>query len=319
MTRTFIPQPILDAAHARAAARAARDWATADRLRVEIEAAGWRVVDTGIDFSLEPAHPPDLELGGIVRYGRSSAVPSRLEEPATGLASVVLVAGEDVGDLTRATGSILDHAPEGVGLVIVADDPGTAMTEHLTTLSGAIAVVWTSERLGAGAAWNIGLRRTTAAVVAFMDPGIELQGDAITPLVRALDEPDVAVAGPFGLGSSDLRRFEETIVAGPAAAIAGYLMAFRRTDAAARMPIDEAFRFYRNLDIWWSFELRDAGPGAPPRKAMVVPGLPLVRHEHRGWTALEPAERERLSKRNFYRLLDRFRDRDDFAVEGEAG
>ena len=319
MTRTFIPQPILDAAHARAAARAARDWAIADRLREDIEAAGWRVVDTGTDFSLERAHPPDLELGGIVRYGRSSAVPSRLDEPATGLATVILVAGEDVDDLARATRSILDHAPKEVGLVIVADDAGSPMTEHLNGLPDDIEVVRTSERLGTGAAWNIGLRRATAEVVAFIDPGIELKGDAITPLARALDDPAVAIAGPFGLHSGDLRRFDETTVAGPAAAIEGYLMAFRRADAAARMPIDEAFRFYRNLDIWWSFELRDVGPDAPPRKAMVVPGLPLVRHEHRGWTALEPAERERLSKRNFYRLLARFRDRDDLAVEGEAG
>ena len=36
-------------------------------------------------------------------------------------------------------------------------------------------------------------------------------------------------------------------------------MAFRRLDAAARGPVDEAFRFYRNLDIWWSLVLRDAG------------------------------------------------------------
>ena len=319
MTRTFIPQPILDLAHARAAARAARDWATADRLRGEIEAAGWRVVDAGTDFRLEPSHPPDLEIGGTVRYGRSSAVPSRLDEPASGTATIILVAGEDVADLARATRAILEHAPAGVDIVVVADDPGAAMTEHLAAQPEGIEVIWTSERLGTGAAWNIGLRRATAAVAMLMDPGIELQGDAITPLVGALDDPTVAIAGPFGLRSGDLRRFDETTNAGPAAAIEGYLMAFRRPDAAARVPIDEAFRFYRNLDIWWSFELRDAGPDAAPRDAVVIPGLPLVRHEHRGWTSLEPAERERLSKRNFYRLLDRFRDRDDLAVEGEAG
>ena len=36
-------------------------------------------------------------------------------------------------------------------------------------------------------------------------------------------------------------------------------MAFRRADAAARGPLDERFRFYRNLDIWWSLVLRDEG------------------------------------------------------------
>ena len=59
MTRQHIPQPVLDAAHARAAARAAQDWSEADRLRAEIEAAGWKVVDRGTDFALSPAAPPD--------------------------------------------------------------------------------------------------------------------------------------------------------------------------------------------------------------------------------------------------------------------
>jgi cysteinyl-tRNA synthetase len=57
------PDAVVDLARARAEARAARDFATADRLRAEIEAAGWRIVDRGTDFSLEPAHPPDLTEG----------------------------------------------------------------------------------------------------------------------------------------------------------------------------------------------------------------------------------------------------------------
>ena len=83
---------------------------------------------------------------------------------------------------------------------------------------------------------------------------------------------------------------------------------------SAAGPLDEAFRFYRNLDIWWSLVLRDRGEDAAPGRAVVVPGLPLIRHEHRGWTSVAEAERDRLSKRNFYRVLDRFRDRRDLAV-----
>ena len=90
-------------------------------------------------------------------------------------------------------------------------------------------------------------------------------------------------------------------------------MAFRRSDAADRGPIDEHFRFYRNLDIWWSLVLRDEGEGRVPRRAVAVE-IPVTRHEHRGWTSLAEAERERLSKRNFYRILDRFRARDDLAT-----
>ena len=40
------PAEIVALADARAAAKAARDWARADELRAQIDAAGWTVVDT---------------------------------------------------------------------------------------------------------------------------------------------------------------------------------------------------------------------------------------------------------------------------------
>ncbi len=133
----------------------------------------------------------------------------------------------------------------------------------------------------------------------------------MTPLTRALDDPTVAVVGGWGIVSTDLRKFEDA-PAGDVDAIEGYLMAFRRADFAERGPLDERFRFYRNLDIWWSLALRDEGEGSPPRRALAIE-IPATRHEHRGWTSLSEAERDRLSKRNFYRILDRFGWRRDLA------
>lgn len=324
MNRAYIPQPVLDAAHARAAARAARDWATADRLRAEIEAAGWRIVDRGTDFKLEPAHPPEVADEAGVRYGRSDAVPSRLDEPATAPATVVLVATDQPDDLDRAIAGLRPTSPPGTQLVVVADAPDVAQAARLPMpapapeggggeVAVAVEIIRTSARLGWAAALNIGLRRAAGEIVLVMDTSVEPTGDVVSPLITALADPEVAVAGAFGLRSPDLRRFEE-VEAGDAAAVEGYLLAARRADAVAAGPLDEGFRFYRNLDIWWSLVLRDRGPDDPPRRAVVVPGLPLVRHEHRGWTAVDPAERDRLSKRNFYRVLDRFRDRPDLAV-----
>jgi hypothetical protein len=322
VTRPFVPQPILDAAHARSAARAARDWATADRLRDEIEAAGWRVVDRGTDFKLEPAHPQDVADEAGVHYGRSDAVPSRLDEPSTCPISVILVATDQPDDLDRTLAALRRTAPAGTQIVVVADAPDEAQAARLpeppeaTDAPGeaqAVEVVRTSARLGWAAALNIGLRRAAGEVVAVMDTSVEPTADVLAPLATALLDEEVAVAGAFGLRSADLRRFEE-VTSGDAAAIEGYLLAVRRRDAAAAGPLDEAFRFYRNLDIWWSLVLRDRGEGEPPRRAAVVEELPVVRHEHRGWAALPPAERDRLSKRNFYRVLDRFRHRTDLAV-----
>ena len=329
MNRRYIPQPVLDLAHARSQARVARDWATADRLRVEIEAAGWRVVDAGTDFSLEPFQQPDLEADGAVRYGSSGAVASLLGEPSTRPVSVVIVAmpglvvpvapGPDAGGpdaLARTVAALRRVAPADLQLVLVADAPGIVPEARLPAPHGPgdggleVEVVYTSVRLGWAAAINIGLRRARGEVVVLLDTSIEPTGDAITPLVRALAGADVAVVGAFGLGTTDLLRFEE-VIAGDAVAISGHLMAFRRADAAARGPLDEAFRSNRHLDAWWSLVLRDGGEGEHPRRAVVVADLPIRRHaEGPGLDRLE-TDRARLAKRNFYRLLGRFRDRSE--------
>ena len=43
--------------------------------------------------------------------------------------------------------------------------------------------------------------------------------------------------------------------------------------------------------------------------------MPVIKHEHRQWTETPPAERDRLSKRNFYRFLERWRDRWDLVLD----
>jgi hypothetical protein len=49
----------------------------------------------------------------------------------------------------------------------------------------------------------------------------------------------------------------------------------------------------------------------------VAVDVPAIRHEHRGWTSVPDDERARLSKRNFYRIIDRFGHRPDLASAGE--
>jgi cysteinyl-tRNA synthetase len=146
-------------------------------------------------------------------------------------------------------------------------------------------------------------------VLVLFDPSIELDGDAVSPLVEVLADPTVVVAGPFGLrAKGTMKEFGES--AGPEVdAIEGYCMAFRRTDALASGGFDPKFRFYRIADVEFSFRLRDRGG-----RAVAVRGLPLEKHEHQLWESTDPAERDRLSKRNMYRFLDRWRGREDLLV-----
>ena len=322
MTRRRIPDEVLSAAHARAAARAAGEWDEADRLRAEIEAAGWKIADRGTDFALTPAAPPDVAEGERIRYGSSASVPTLWAEPATGLATVVLIATDWPDDLARALAALHATSPDGTSVVIVADGLSTEQATVLEEIGLSrppelpVEIVWTSERLGHAAATNIGIRRAGSPVVVLLDTSVEPTGDIVTPLVRSLDDGTVAVAGGWGIVSSDLRKFEDA-PAGDVDAIEGYLIAFRRADAAERGPLDERFRFYRNLDIWWSLVLRDEGEEAPPRRAVSLDGLPALRHEHRGYASLPDDERDRQSKRNFYRIIDRFGWRRDMLTRAE--
>lgn len=307
MSRRHIPQAVLDAAHARSSARAAGDWVEADRLRAEIETSGWKIMDRGTDFGLSPMAPPDETDGERVRYGSSASVPSRSEEAATGVATVVLIATDRPDDLARTLAGLRANAPRGTSIVIVADGPSEAQAAALDGLSaaGAIEVVWTSARLGDAAATNIGLRRASGPVVVLLDPSIEPTGDIVTPLVRALDDPTAAVVGGWGLVPGDVRAFEPG-PDGDVDAIEGVCQAFRRVDAAERGPIDERFRSPGNLAVWWSLVLRDPVEGETPRRAVRLDGLPVIRHVPNVDPGPPDPERARQEKRDRYRIIDRF-------------
>ena len=118
-----IPPEIRAIADARSEARRARDWATADRLKAELEAAGWKVIDAASLYTLERVAAPDLEVGGTVRYGATASVPSRLDDAPVGVATVVIVATDDVAGAVRQAGAIADGAPDGTQVVIVANAP----------------------------------------------------------------------------------------------------------------------------------------------------------------------------------------------------
>jgi cysteinyl-tRNA synthetase len=172
-----------------------------------------------------------------------------------------------------------------------------------------LRVVTLDPPLGFATAVNAGIDAAAGEVIVLFDPGVELTGDAITPLVEALADPTVVIAGPYGLrGKGTLKEFEED--AGPEVdAIEGYCMAFRRADAQAVQGFEPKFKFYRIADIEFSFRLRDRGG-----RAVALADLPVRKHEHRLWEATSIEERDRLSRRNLYRFLDRWGQRKDLLV-----
>ena len=308
------PPDIAAAAEARARARARRDWAEADRLKGELEAAGWRVVDAGLGYSLRPVAPPDVVIDGRVLYGSSASIPSRLDAAPVGRAGVVVVARNDPVAVERTLSALRQHGPDGTQLVVVADAPSVEQAAALEALDAldpgapgiATEVVWTGERLGHAAAWNAGIRRTQAPIVILVDAELAApSGDIISPLVDLLTDDTVAVAGSWGVrfgDDPDFRRLEPAT--GDVVTVDRALMAFRRSDYVARGPLDEGFRDATWLDVWWSLVLREGIGTGSTRRAVAASGVPAERVQD--LVAGDP----RQAKRNYYRLLERFRGRE---------
>lgn len=274
--------------------RRARDFAAADAIREQLRTGGWDVVDGADGSTLQAIKAP----------------PNTAPAAAARAVTLLTVVHGWLPDVERWLLSIFTHTKSDFEAVIVdnSDDArihGWMAARAAERLRGVVL----DSPLGYSAAVNAGIDAAAGEVIVLFDPGVELTGDAVTPLLVALADPTVVVAGPFGLrGLGTMKEFAES--PGPEVdAIEGYCVAFRRADAVAASGFDPSFRFYRMADVEFSFRLRANGG-----RALVVADLPVVRHEHRLWEATEPAERERLSKRNTYRFLDRWRNREDLLV-----
>jgi GT2 family glycosyltransferase len=113
--------------------------------------------------------------------------------------------------------------------------------------------------------------------------------------------------------TQDMRHFHEEVKRGEADAIEAYCMAFRRETVKAVGLMRESFRFYRNLDIDYSFQFKDKG-----YRIVADNSLPLVRHEHRQWTELDSNQRDELSRKNFGRFLKRWGNRPELLITAGA-
>jgi GT2 family glycosyltransferase len=235
------------------------------------------------------------------------APPSHEPRPVARAVTALTIVHGWRADAERWLLSVFSYTKTDFEAVVVDNSGDARISGWLATRAAErLGVITLDPPLGFAAAVNSGIEAAAGGVIVLFDPGVEMKGDAISSLLDALRDPTVVLAGPFGLrGEGTLKEFEDS--AGPEVdAIEGYCMAFRRSDALAVGGFDPRFRFYRMADVEFSFRLRDRGG-----RAVVVPDLPLERHEHRLWESTEPAERDRLSRRNTYRFLDRWRDRVD--------
>ena len=305
--RDELDAPARERLAAHVAARALRDYAHADALRA---IAGHRVEDhrAGPLVARE-----DRRLGPRTRRTIASAreVPDRTQLPPAVEWSVCVVSRDWRADLERCLASALRFLPAS-GEVLVLDDGSTDDTpswlEGLSARDERVRALFADRPLGEGPARTALLRAARGRLHLHLDPSVELAGDLFGALADALADPNVGLAGPWGLRSTDLKHFEE-VAEGEVDAIQGYCLAARRDVLVRTGGFDERYRFYRNLDIALSFAVREEG-----KRLVAVGAEHARRHAHRAWEALGEDEREKRSRKNFDRFLHRFGERTDLLV-----
>jgi GT2 family glycosyltransferase len=302
---TGAPNEVVDLARRRAEARAARDFAAADGLRDEITALGWVVADSPEGFTLSPRPPFEV-------VPTLAALPDRSAQPDDRRCGVGLLVEGWPDDLRRCVEAIVRNAPDDVVVVGLdlgdVDGAGHALHELALAHPGRVEewhVAQNPQQAGWGPGRQALMRLDTASVHVLMDPSTVLDGDALTPLLDALDEPGVVAAGWRGtdVDVDDAWRSFQPAGPGEVDALLGYLMAVRRDALRAVGGPHPKARFYRNADMELSLALREAGG------RLVVPAeeLPVHQERHRGYHDSDPEYRDRESRKTYDRLLQRFR------------
>ena len=147
-----------------------------------------------------------------------------------------------------------------------------------------------------------------------LDTSVEINGDIFAPILATLQDATVGVAGPYGLRTDDLHHFHDGEgESGDMDAMQAYCFAFKRHRLKTVGLPREVFRFYRNLDLDFSFQFKQCG-----YRIVANPALPVSLHEHRVWSELAEAEREELSRKNYGRFLRKWGNRADLLVSNRS-
>ena len=306
-----------DAIVRRSALRGDAAYSDADAMRAEIVASGMVVEDTGGLTRVRPQTALELQESRWPSISASREVPSLLNEPDEYEFTFLLNAYDYVDDVRRCVEAVLRHSRGASAELIVVDNGSTDGTaEYLENAQAEhenLRVIHCDHVVGDAAGKNIGLKQARGRYIVLLDASTEVVGDVMGPVAEQLSDPSVGVFGPYGLTTDDMQHFHEEVDRGEADAMQAYCMAFRRADLAGVGLMHESFRFYRNLDIDYCFQFKNAG-----YRVVCDSSLPLVRHEHRQWEELDENQRNELSRKNFGRFLKRWGGRPDLLINPAA-
>lgn len=308
--RTSIPPEILALSHERDLLRRRGNYQRADELKRQIEDAGYAVKDNPHGAHLVIL--PGVDVDGKM-YRMARQLPSLLDEADTCTFSVIILAQNSYDRVRRCIGSVLRFADQSAIELLLVDNASQdgidLWAEALKYQEPRLHVLRTTRTMGVAEAYNVALKQSHGHYILLLDSSAELTGDIFTPLEKTLANEEVGITGLHGLRTDDLRHFEECKHE-EAEVVDSQCMAFSRKLLKKVGLFDERYRYPHYMDIDFNLAIRDTGA-----EAVVTPDLPIIYHADESNEEITDAERTRLVKRNFYRFLEKWGDREDLLLE----
>ena len=301
----------------RSDSRAAEAFNKADYLREEISRNGYVVNDQVAGSTVRLKDSSEIRSDKWDAISSSAEIGSLIGNKSTFDFTFGIVANGYSQDIERCVGSVNKFESITSHEIIILDNgsvDGTGeIIEDLASNSENINVIHADHVLGDGSAKNVLIKSSLGKVFVLLDPSVEFLGPVSASLAGILSDSNVGIAGYAGLRTPDLLHFHDGEgESGEMDAMQAYCFAFRRNDIEKVGLMRESFRFYRNLDLDFSFQFKNEG-----FKIVADQSLPIKLHEHRGWTELSDGERDELSKKNYGRFLKKWRNRSDLLIASQ--
>lgn len=283
------PDSVHELAKARQVARAEKNFSLSDQLRDEIAAQGFEVVDVAGGYELRPKKRfPTYESTRDIRPINSGKFEITVAMIVDGFHEDAVVTIKKIKEYSQCAIAIL-----------VVGDPGILVNE----LDARTSLVQLTEDFGWGESANALLRNVTSEYIVIMDPSTRFTGDAISPVLTELKKREYVAVGWRGglVNLDDDWRSVDDKGAGEVDVLFSYFIAMHREDALAARGFSNRALYYRNADIEFSLNLRHANG------RLLQMDLPLEQDRHHGYHDTDPEYRDAQSKKNYDRILERFR------------
>ena len=283
-----IPDEVIAFAEARLIARDNRDFALADTLRNTIANAGYEVVDVAGGFEL-------IKKAAFITLAYARDIrPIDLEKETT----VAIIVEGFTDDALESVRSI--KANSDCGIVILSIGDPAALVGEMDSRTYLFAVA-------PGAGWgdcaNALLTKINSKYLIVMDPSTSFTGDAVSPVAAQLNEGEFVAVGWRGglINTDDEWRSVDDKGDGEVDVLFSYFLALNREAILETGGFNPRAIYYRNADIEFSLKLRQTGG------RLLQMTLPLQQGRHHGYHDVDPDYREAQSKKNYDRILERFR------------